>query len=223
MSLPPTKFPVIWPIAGENHDEEDRLHDVGVAGRLLRRARPRDRLAVGRRRTGHALQRMARRGRRVPGRARDLGTDGGLLAHRRRRRPGRPLAQHPLDPVRRHLAGHAQDRLLPDADRSGLEHQRRARGGPRRRRVPQTAARWRPGGGRRRSRRHVPAARPDRRVPDLRPPGHPRPRQAAVPAPGPHVDLRLASTRTFGNGVVLLHYKLRYKLHYNRPATSLAP
>ena len=35
------------------------------------------------------------------------------------------------------------------------------------------------------------------------------------PPPGPKVDLEVVGTRTFGNGVVLLHY--------NRPATSLAP
>jgi dihydrofolate reductase len=35
------------------------------------------------------------------------------------------------------------------------------------------------------------------------------------PPPGPKVDLEIFGTRTFGNGVVLLHY--------NRPATSLAP
>ena len=53
----------------------------------------------------------------------------------------------------------------------------------------------------------LPAARPDRRVPDLRPPDRARSRQAAVPAGRRSAQSGLVETRTFGNGVVLLRYQ----------------
>src|SRR5262249_6958529 len=92
-----------------NCDAEDRLKNVGVSRWLLRRPGPRTRLATGRRRTAPALQRVARRGGRVPGRAGHLRADGRLLADRRPRSGGFRTG----DRVRPDLAGHAEDRVLP--------------------------------------------------------------------------------------------------------------
>ena len=98
-------------------------------------------------------------------------------------------------------------RVLPDPRAGRLEHHRGPSPRHRRGDGAQGTARRRPGGRRRRPRRGLHAPRPDRRVPALRPPGGPRRGQTPVPASEARIELQLAETRTFGNGVVLLRYE----------------
>src|SRR3954447_11315324 len=155
---------------------EDRRADDAVPGRLLRGAGPRPELASGRRGVARARQRAARDHERLRGGPGQLRAHGSGLADRRPE-PGQPADDAG---VRRHLAGGAEDRVLPHA--AGGRPQRRAagRGGPRR--DPRTDATARRGHDARwgRSGRDLPPAGPGRRVPALRQPGRHRPRSTAV-------------------------------------------